>query len=74
MPKSRAVVDGFAKPLFITLLTRMQSTKTSEYVYYFSRFILYTLAIQVKGLGPDFIIKAFEGIQPGYDCSLPSFT
>lgn len=48
----------------MTLLTRMQSSKTDSYVYLFARFILFTMAINVDGLSPDYMIQIVEDIQP----------
>ncbi|KAH6910802.1 importin alpha re-exporter [Coprinopsis sp. MPI-PUGE-AT-0042] len=60
-----AALQQYLKPIIITLLTRMQTSKTDKYVYLFSKFLLYTMAINVDGLGPDTIIAAVESIQPG---------
>ena len=49
----------------MTLLTRMQSSKTDSYVYHFVYFLSYTLAVPVEGLTPDFVVSAIEAIQPG---------
>lgn len=49
----------------VTLLTRMQTSKTDKYVYEFAHFVLLTLAINVDGLTADFIPTAVEEIQPG---------
>ncbi|KAG0700788.1 CAS/CSE protein [Suillus ampliporus] len=54
----------YFKALVMTLLTRMQTSKTDKYVYLFSHFLLFTIAIDVEGLGPDYVISAVEGIQP----------
>lgn len=54
------------KPVVVTLLTRMQTSKTPQYEYLFARFILYTIALNVEGLGPDYLIAAIEGVQPQY--------
>jgi exportin-2 (importin alpha re-exporter) len=54
----------------MTLLTRMQSSKTDTYVYHFVYFLVYMMAIPAEGLTPDYIIQAVDGIQPG--CDLPS--
>jgi exportin-2 (importin alpha re-exporter) len=43
----------------------MQTSKTDKYVYLFSKFLLYTMAINVDGLGPDTMIAAVESIQAG---------
>lgn len=48
----------------MTLLTRMQTSKTDKYVYLLSYFPLFTMAINVDGLGLDYVISAIEEIQP----------
>ncbi|KAH7910550.1 CAS/CSE protein [Hygrophoropsis aurantiaca] len=54
----------YFKVLIMTLLTRMQTSKTDKYVYLFSQFLLFTMAINVDGLGPDYVISTIEEIQP----------
>ncbi|KAG1861107.1 CAS/CSE protein [Suillus subalutaceus] len=54
----------YFKAVVMTLLTRMQTSKTDKYVYLFSHFLLFTMAINVDGLGPDYVISAIEEIQP----------
>jgi exportin-2 (importin alpha re-exporter) len=49
----------------MTLLTRMQTSKTDKYTYLFSHFLLFTLAVGTNGLDPDFVIGTVEGIQGG---------
>ncbi|TFK20990.1 importin alpha re-exporter [Coprinopsis marcescibilis] len=58
-------LQPYLKPIFLTLLTRMHSSKTDKFVYLFSHFLLYTLAINVEGLTPDVIISVVESVQPG---------
>ncbi|KAG2159252.1 CAS/CSE protein [Suillus bovinus] len=53
----------YFKAVVMTLLTRMQTSKTDKYVYLFSHFLLFTMAINVDGLGPDYVISAIEEIQ-----------
>ena len=48
----------------MTLLTRMQTSKTDKYVYNFVYFATFTMAINVGGLTPDVFIGVFESIQP----------
>ncbi|KAI0055486.1 Cse1-domain-containing protein [Artomyces pyxidatus] len=60
-----ADLQQYLGTIFITLLTRMQSSKTDGYVYHFVHFLLYAMAINVDGLTPDFVIRAVEGVQPG---------
>jgi exportin-2 (importin alpha re-exporter) len=42
----------------------MQTSKTDKYVYLFTYFILYSMAIQVEGLNPDYVIGTVEEVQP----------
>ena len=66
----RSDLEQYIRPILITLLTRLQTSKTDIYVYYFVYFLMYTMAIQVEGLTPDFIILAVESIQSGYVIAL----
>jgi exportin-2 (importin alpha re-exporter) len=52
------------KAVIMTLLTRMQTSKTDMFVYSFTRFLLFTMAINVEGLTPNFVIGTIEEIQP----------
>ncbi|KAF8650732.1 hypothetical protein AX16_005105 [Volvariella volvacea WC 439] len=54
----------YYRPVLITLLTRMQTSKTDKYVYLFARFILYVAAIQEYDAVPDYTTSTLEGIQP----------
>lgn len=62
-------LQPYFRQIIVTLLTRMQQNKTNTYVYYFVYFLLYTLAINVNGLTPDYLIQTVDEIQPGYDSS-----
>lgn len=42
----------------------MQTSKTDKYVYNFVYFLAFTMAINVDGLGPDYVISSVEEIQP----------
>ncbi|KAJ8595722.1 Cse1-domain-containing protein [Rhizopogon salebrosus TDB-379] len=59
-----AQLRQYFKPIVMTLLTRMQTSKTDKYIYLFSHFLLFTMAIDVDGLGPDYVISSVEEIQP----------
>lgn len=50
----------------VTLLTRMQTSKTDNFTYYFVYFLLFSMAIKVEGLATDFVVGAVEEVQPGY--------
>ncbi|KAJ7077918.1 CAS/CSE protein [Mycena belliarum] len=54
----------YFKSLIMTLLTRMQSSKTDKFVYLFSKFLLYCMALDIESLGPDYVIETIDGIQP----------
>ncbi|TFY78460.1 hypothetical protein EWM64_g5554 [Hericium alpestre] len=60
-----ANLQQYFRPIIVTLLTRLQTSKTDSYVYQFVYFLLYTMAINVEGLGPDYVIRTVEEIQPG---------
>lgn len=59
-----ADLQQYLKPIFLTLLTRIQANKTEKFVYLFTRFILYTMAINKEGFTPDHVIRVIEEIQP----------
>ncbi|KAG5641488.1 hypothetical protein DXG03_005099 [Asterophora parasitica] len=57
-------LKAYFKAVIMTLLTRMQSSKTDKYVHLFTRFFLFTMAVNVEGLSPDYVIGTVEDIQP----------
>lgn len=63
---SRTDLHQYLKPIFLSLLTRMYANKTDKFVYLFSKFFLYTMAVNVEGRTPDSIISIVEEIQPQY--------
>lgn len=60
-----AQLKQYMRALMVTLLTRMQTSKTDKYVYHFTHFFLFAMAIDVPDLGPDFVVSAVEEVQPG---------
>ncbi|KAF8452427.1 CAS/CSE protein [Boletus edulis BED1] len=60
----RTSLKPYMRPLVMTLLTRMQTSKTDKYAYHFTYFLLLTMAIDVAGMGPDYVIATVEEIQP----------
>jgi exportin-2 (importin alpha re-exporter) len=48
----------------ITLLTRIQTSKTDKFVYLFALFLVFSMAINVDGLSPEYVICTVEEIQP----------
>ncbi|KAI0714440.1 armadillo-type protein [Cerioporus squamosus] len=59
-----AALQQYFRGLIVTLLTRMQTSKTDKYVYHFVYFLAFCLAINPEGLTPDYIVGEVEGIQP----------
>ncbi|KAJ7126549.1 CAS/CSE protein [Mycena crocata] len=54
----------YFKTVVMTLLTRMQSSKTDKFVYLFAKFLLFCMALDIEGLGPDYVINTIDEIQP----------
>lgn len=46
------------------LLTRLQTSKTDNYVYYLVYFFMFAMAVNTNDITPDFIIGAVEQVQP----------
>ncbi|KZV93299.1 importin alpha re-exporter [Exidia glandulosa HHB12029] len=55
----------YFRGVLVTLLTRLQTSKTDRFVYYLVYFFSFILAIQRPELTPDFLIRALDEIQPG---------
>ncbi|KIM79693.1 hypothetical protein PILCRDRAFT_791278, partial [Piloderma croceum F 1598] len=53
----------YFRAIVINLLTRLQTSKTDQYVYLLTYFLLFTMAIKVDGLTPDYLIGTVEEIQ-----------
>ncbi|KAF8329082.1 Cse1-domain-containing protein [Cantharellus anzutake] len=51
--------------ILLTLLNRLQSTKTDKYALGFVQFLCFTMAVQVEGLNPGFVVNAINTIQGG---------
>lgn len=50
--------------VFMTLLIRLQGTKTDKFAQGFLRFICFACAINKDGLDPDGVIAMLDGCQP----------
>ncbi|KAL4253719.1 XPO2/CSE1 family protein [Abortiporus biennis] len=59
-----ASLSQYLRATFVTLLTRMQTSKTDKYVYHFAYFFIYSMAIKADGMTPDIVIGCIESIQP----------
>lgn len=51
--------------VMLTLLNRLQMTRTDKYAHGFTRFLCFMMASTTGGLTPDFTISTIEAIQPG---------
>ena len=51
--------------MIVSLLSRMQTSKTDKYVYHFVYFLTFVMGINVNGLSPDYLIEIVEQIQGG---------
>lgn len=60
----RDALKPYFKPVIMALLTRMHQNKTDKFVYLFTKFLLFMMAIDVEGLNPDYVIATVEEIQP----------
>lgn len=54
----------YMKSVITMLLTRLQTSKTDSYTYSLVYFFMFTMAINVNNLTPDFLIGAVEEVQP----------
>ncbi|TDL23186.1 Cse1-domain-containing protein [Rickenella mellea] len=59
-----AALEQYVKGVITMLLTRLQTSKTDNYVYHLVHFFSFCMAIESNGLTPDFIIGAVEQVQP----------
>jgi len=53
----------YFKAIVMTLLIRMHTNKSDKYVYLFTHFFLFMMAIDRDGLTPDYVISTVEEIQ-----------
>lgn len=51
--------------VIVSLLTRMQTSKTDKFVYHFVYFLTFVMGVNVDGLSPDYLIEIVEQIQGG---------
>lgn len=53
------------RAVVLTLLNRLQTTRTDKYAHGFTHFLCFMMASTASGLTPDFTISTFETIQLG---------
>jgi exportin-2 (importin alpha re-exporter) len=59
-----AALSQYMKSIMTMLLTRLQTGRTDNYLYYMVYFLTFSMAIEGDGLTPDFVIGAVEQVQP----------
>ncbi|OJT05838.1 Importin-alpha re-exporter [Trametes pubescens] len=57
-------VKQYFKSIIITLLTRLQTSKTDKFVYHFVYYLGFCLVINKDDITPDYIVGQVESIQP----------
>lgn len=57
-------LDTYFRLILVTLLTRLQTSKTDGYTYHFVYFLLFAAAIKISDFSSDYLISKFEEIQP----------
>ncbi|KAF7308719.1 Importin N-terminal domain-containing protein [Mycena chlorophos] len=58
-------LSQYFKAVITSLLNRLHSSKTDKFSYLFARLMLYCTAVNIEGLGPDYLISTMEEIQAG---------
>lgn len=53
-----------SNPVFVLLLTRLQTSKTEKFSHGLIRFICFAAAIEKPGLDADGVIAMLDGVQP----------
>jgi len=51
--------------VIVSLLSRVQTSKTDKFVYHFVYFLTFVMGVNVNGLSPDYLIEIVEQIQGG---------
>ncbi|KAJ6581319.1 CAS/CSE protein [Mycena capillaripes] len=54
----------YFKAVLTNILMRLQTSKTDKFAYLFAKFLLYCMALNVEGLGPDYVLETIEDVQP----------
>lgn len=55
-------------PIFVLLLTRLQSSKTDKFSQGLLKFICFAAALQKSDLNPDMVVGFLDGVQPQPGC------
>ncbi|KAF7309671.1 Importin N-terminal domain-containing protein [Mycena indigotica] len=58
-------LSQYFKAVVTSLLNRLHSSKTDKFTYLFARLMLYCMAVNIDGMGPDYVVATMEEIQAG---------
>jgi hypothetical protein len=59
-------MQKYFRDVLMTLLNRMQTSRTDKFMVGLTRWFCYVAAIEVGNYGPNYIPQAVEAVQPGY--------
>jgi exportin-2 (importin alpha re-exporter) len=59
-------MQKYFRDVLMTLLNRMQTSRTDKFMVGLTHWICYIAAIEVGNYGPDYVPQAVEAIQDGY--------
>ena len=59
-------MQKYFRDVLMTLLNRMQTSRTDKFMVGLTHWICYVAAIEVGNYGPDYVPQAVETIQAGY--------
>lgn len=59
-------MQKYFRDVLMTLLNRMQTSRTDKFMVGLTHWICYVAAIEVGNYGPDYVPEAVEAIQAGY--------
>ena len=59
-----SVLGQYMKSIMTMILTRAQTSRTDNFIYYMVYFTFFSMAIEGEGLTPDFTVSAVEQVQP----------
>ncbi|CAG8739238.1 14489_t:CDS:2, partial [Ambispora leptoticha] len=60
-----ANLDQYMQAIISLLMKKLSATRNEKFTIRFINFLCYFIALNKEGAGPDYIINAFDSIQPG---------
>lgn len=65
-PLNSTTMQKYFRDILMTLLNRLQTSRTDKYMVGLTNWLCYIAAIDVGNYGPDYVPQAVEAIQTGY--------